>query len=248
MGPYYPQTTNAVEGGWHAVYLFTDRPFSRVDWYVNDQLEFTERASYDTQTDSYFSHQYENGSTTGAPATVTAVAYRRFHDPRIWTGDSKEMTLHVYSGHGFYWRKTVARIHEIENTGGDTYRLRTVHIIEYYNDGDGQDSLPMRRKAAWLREDGGGLLEWPNDEGPFPIERRFRGSLEKQLTLDITLVANGSYAVRAYTNIFADETASRRSPKAEDVYVIYDPDADDPLPIETGVEGENVNKVPEEID
>ena len=94
MGPYYPLSTDAVEGRWHNVYVSTNISFSQVKWYVNGELKWTDEGSYNS-TDSFFGFQYNGlGSTTGNDVTVKAVAY-------CWAmpesePDSEEMTLTVW--------------------------------------------------------------------------------------------------------------------------------------------------------
>lgn len=68
-------TTSVVEGESHSGYATTTLPFSYVDWYVNGAHHTTDYATSDTQTTSYFSHDYAGlGSEAGSEVTVRAVA------------------------------------------------------------------------------------------------------------------------------------------------------------------------------
>ena len=207
------------------MYLFTDRPFSQVDWYVNDQLEFTERASYDTQTDSYFSHQYENGSTTGAEAVVEAVAYPRFHDPRIWTGDSKEMTVKVFKDNGFIWRETGVEIYSIVPIEGEhNYELRTLHYASYYND-TGAVQLDIVTNLGWGHGHGPDNIAPLNDDHDLHAanETHTFDSMETiPRKLGAALWPGHFYSVMGYTRFESDKNDESKSEATSGPGVQYD--------------------------
>ena len=230
MGPYYPQTTNAVEGGWHAVYLSTDRPFWRVAWYVNGHLEFIDRASYDGQTDSFFGHQYQNGSKTGEPATVKAIAYPRFFDPLLMTGDSDTMTVKVFRDNGFIWRETDTEIRSIVPLEEEhNYNLRTIHYASYYNDTGKVQTSEITTNMGWAHghdPDPGKLARFVDKESWYDArdKRAFDSMAVIPRTLDATLNPGTYYGVYGYTKFSSDKIEISKSAATSGPGVRYDKD------------------------
>ena len=236
MGVYYPQRSRTVEGEWHTVYIETNVPYWTVKWYVDGKLKEIQTNSFGS-TDSYFSYQYPwLGSSNGSNIPVKAVATTFLYE------DSDEINLTVFSDNDFLWRKSIARVESISHAVGHSYIFTSGHIIEYYNDRKRPFLAFMRRKARWFRDGFARDANWPAD-AEFTPDTTFWGSFSMSMDTSETLEAGRDYEVEAYTNMTGEEMATVLSESAR-----YDPEADDPLPIPTGVEDVNENEgLPVEI-
>ena len=241
---YVPE--KCVEGESIDIGLATNVPFDWIE-YTFEGDENKKTVNGDGTSDKWSETNYtftDGGDKDGNTRTVTAVAaYIIPSSGRVVKSPPETQSVKLYADNGFSWTSTVARIHEIEKVEGHTYRLTTRHIMKYYN--DNQDSTSFNRSSAWFKQDGADKVEAENEKA-VDIEKKFKGSVQREIENDRTLEENSSYAVQAHTSIGAKNgPVTRRSPV--DGFVRYNPDLNDPLPIETGVEKVN-NNVPIDLE
>ncbi len=210
----------------------TDVGFWYVNWYVDGKYQRTDSGP---ALRSELTWTFSSGNRNGKVVKVEAVVYGINTNGPL-PSDDDEITVTVFSGYGFLWRRMVSRVESFSKHPNHEYVFTSGHIIEYYYDGRPND-LTLRRKAGWYENgDPVDLLNFSKDK-LFSAAPSFWESEPLPMDTPQILKPDKEYHVFAYTNFGEGNQAA----EVESEKAFYDPDASDPLPIPTGKEEESLN-------